>query len=160
MMIGLIRLKGSCLILVFQCQFLWPQSCSRSIQKFKTHGSYRHISLISQLKQESGYCTGLLVAIQLCCSFSNQWAHLAQHVSSEQVVVILQDVYGGDGWLLMEAARLPALIPAATLPQVNAEDLPWSASIKQHRDLGTKGGVLCLPHSFTCDIICHIFNWT
>lgn len=35
----------------------------------------------------------------------------------------------------MEAAGLPALIPAAALPQVNAEDLPWSATIKQHRDL-------------------------
>lgn len=82
------------------------------------------------------------MGIQLCLSFSSQWAHLAQHVGSEQVVLILQDMYGGDGWLLMEAARLPALIPAATLPQVDAEDLPWSASIKQHRDLGTKGGVL------------------
>lgn len=38
----------------------------------------------------------------------------------------------------MEAAGLPALIPAAALPQVNAEDLSWAATIKQHRDLREK----------------------
>ena len=63
---------------------------------------------------------------------------LAQHVGSQQVVLVLQDAYGGDGWLLMEAAGLPALIPAAALTQVHAEDLPWSAAVKQHRDLWKK----------------------
>lgn len=49
---------------------------------------------------------------------------LAQHVSSQQVVLILQDTDRGDGRFLTEPGGLPALIPAATLSQVNAEDLP------------------------------------
>lgn len=65
----------------------------------------------------------------------NPFPDLAQHVGSQQVVFVLQDAYGGDGRLLMEAAGLPALIPAAALTQVDAEDLPWSAAVKKHRDL-------------------------
>lgn len=72
-------------------------------------------------------------------------ADLAQHVGSKQVVLILQDAHGGDGRLLMEATGLPAVIPATALPQVNAEDLSWSASIKQHRHLQTNR-CKCLFH--------------
>lgn len=96
-----------------------------------------------------------LASMNHCLLLSNQWADLAQHVGSYQVVLILQDAYRRDGWLLMEAAGLPALIPATTLPQVDAEDLPWSASIKQHRNLEIWEGFYHLHLSFlsyTCPV--------
>lgn len=43
---------------------------------------------------------------------------------------------GGDGRLLVEAVGLPAVVSAAALPQVDAEDFPGSAAVEQHRDLG------------------------
>lgn len=64
-----------------------------------------------------------------------QSSDLALHVCRHQVVLIPHDVQGGDGRLLVEAAGLPAVIPATSLPQVDAEDFPGSASVEQHRDL-------------------------
>ena len=66
---------------------------------------------------------------------------LPQHVSSQQVVLILEDADGGDGRFLTEAVGLPALIPAPALPQVDAEDLPRSATTEQHRNLKIRGEV-------------------
>lgn len=60
---------------------------------------------------------------------------LALHVCRHQVVLIPHDVQGGDGRLLVEATGLPAVVSAASLPQVNAEDFPGSASVEQHGDL-------------------------
>lgn len=42
----------------------------------------------------------------------------------------------GDGRLLVEATGLPAVVSAAALPKVDAEDFPGSASVEQHGDLG------------------------
>lgn len=61
--------------------------------------------------------------------------NLAQHVRSHQVVLILQNSHGGDGRLVMEALGLPSVTSASTLPQVHAENLPRSASVKQDRYL-------------------------
>lgn len=52
---------------------------------------------------------------------------------------------GGDGRLLVEAAGLPAVVSAAALPQVDAEDFPRSAAVEQHRDLGGQRDG-CLAH--------------
>lgn len=47
----------------------------------------------------------------------------------------------------MEATSLPVVVPATPLPEVNAEDFSWSASIKQHRHLQTKQRLCPFPLS-------------
>lgn len=69
---------------------------------------------------------------------------LAQHVGSQQVVLVLQNSHRGDGRLVVEAVGLPAVIPAAALPQIDAEDLPRSATVKQDGNLERHDGSLLL----------------
>lgn len=60
---------------------------------------------------------------------------LALHVRRHQVVLVPHDVQGRDGRLLVEATGLPAVVSAASLPQVDAEDFPGAAPVEQHGDL-------------------------
>lgn len=57
---------------------------------------------------------------------------LSEHIRGDQVVLVLQEAYRGDRRVLVEAGRLPAMVPsAASLPQVDAEDLARTAAVKQ-----------------------------
>ena len=50
---------------------------------------------------------------------------LAQHVCGQQVVLVLEEAYGGDGRLpWWKRLLFQLMVPPAALPQVDAEDLP------------------------------------
>lgn len=98
-----------------------------------------------------------VVVVSAMFDSSKENLYLALHVRSQQIVLILKDANRCDGRLLMEATGFPTLIPAASLSQVDTEDLARPAPVKQHRDLGEMS-VHFFPHFLLVVILNHIIK--